>query len=138
MPPHSAQRAAGGLAVVPPGLPHALEGAGTVSSEASTDETLTPDGELPEFLAGPRGEDDLVVACGRVRAVYAGGLGLFDRLREPRGEASRIRKSKPLLARLPRVVRAVAGAVPHGLSLTKVERDVRGRPWPPGFGACPA
>ena len=70
------------LAVVPPLLAHALE-SGEVSSELTRDEALTQEGALMRLVAGPRGSGDLVVACGRVRAIYAGGLGLFDKMREP-------------------------------------------------------
>lgn len=70
------------LAIVPPGLTHALESGETPSAEATAQDGRS-DGSLVRFVAGPPGTDDLLIACGRVEAVYGGGLGLFDLMRDP-------------------------------------------------------
>lgn len=70
------------LAVVPPRVPHAIESGVVIRSETSTREAAADTDSLPTFLAGPRGADDLVVVCGRLRVSYGGGVGLFDLLEE--------------------------------------------------------
>lgn len=69
------------LAVVPPGLTHAIqcgEGSNVVGPEGQGD----PAAPICELFAGPRDQLRLTVACGRVQVDYAGGIGLFDHLRE--------------------------------------------------------
>jgi AraC family transcriptional activator of mtrCDE len=69
------------LAVMPPGLPHALQ-CGSVSNETGVDGQGDPQAPLCELVAGPSDQPRLTVACGRIQARYAGGIGLFDHLRE--------------------------------------------------------
>lgn len=70
------------LAVVPPRLIHSIETGESVAAETTTAESRADRDGLSEFVAGPRGDDDLVVACGRLTVTYAGGTGLFDLLPE--------------------------------------------------------
>lgn len=70
------------LALVPPQLEHAIESGETVLSEVSTREVGHEVQGLLEFHAGPESGSDLLVACGRVQATLAGGLGLFAMMRE--------------------------------------------------------
>lgn len=68
------------LAVVPPGLPHLLQcGTGPL---AETGPDGSPSDGILRIRAGPRGDDDLLVACGRIHATWGGALGLFDQLAE--------------------------------------------------------
>jgi AraC-like DNA-binding protein len=70
------------LAVVPPGIAHSIETGEAIVDETTTAESRSERGGLEEFVAGPRSEDDLIVACGRLKVTYGGGVGLFDLLRE--------------------------------------------------------
>lgn len=67
------------LAVMPPGLRHAIQ-CGTVCHETGTEGQGDAGAPLCELVAGPLSELRLTVACGRVQASYASGLGLFDHL----------------------------------------------------------
>lgn len=71
------------LALMPPGLNHAVECGADVRRESSIrgDEP----GPVCRFGAGPDEDDGrgLIVACGRIEATYGGGPGLFNLLREP-------------------------------------------------------
>jgi len=68
------------LAVVPAGLEHMLEcGTGNLAESPSAPDTSVG---MPALQAGPHGDEELVVACGRVRVTWGGALGLFDQLRD--------------------------------------------------------
>ncbi len=69
------------LAVIPPGLLHAIE-CGSVRHETGVEGQGDPGAPLCELLAGPLDQIRLTVACGRIQASYAGGPGLFDHLRD--------------------------------------------------------
>lgn len=71
------------LAIVPPQLRHAIESRDEPGHETTARLGSKGEGELLQFLAGPSGQRDLIVACGRLQAFYAGSLGLFDLLKEP-------------------------------------------------------
>lgn len=71
------------LAIVPPHLGHVLQCGAPRRGEALAPVGSADGDRLPRLVAGPRDPGDLQVACGRVRAVYGEGLGLFDLLREP-------------------------------------------------------
>lgn len=82
----------GTLGLVPARMPHSLRrGSGPHQTEtADIDRSRADATGLLRFVAGPDGgdpasdqEDRLVVACGELQALYAHGLGLFDRLAEP-------------------------------------------------------
>lgn len=71
-----------GLVVVPPGQPHGLTcGTPVRASAAAGDGPST--GSLAAHFAGAPNAAQLLVACGRIRATYALGLGLFDHLPQP-------------------------------------------------------
>jgi len=72
---------ANSLAIVPPGLTHAIQ-CGDGGNVAGLDGQGDPAAPLCELFAGPRDKLQLTVACGRVQVDYAGGIGLFDRLKE--------------------------------------------------------
>lgn len=69
------------LAVMPSGLSHAIQ-CSPVREEAGVEGQGDPEAPLCELVAGPVDHVKLSVACGRIRASYAGGLGLFDHLKE--------------------------------------------------------
>ncbi|MEA3411156.1 MAG: AraC family transcriptional regulator [Pseudomonadota bacterium] len=69
------------LAVMPPGLTHAIQ-CGSVSHETGVEGQGDPAAPLCELVAGPLDALSLTVACGRVQVSYAGGMGLFDHLKE--------------------------------------------------------
>lgn len=69
------------LAVMPPGLTHAIQ-CGCVSNETGVEGQGDDSAPLCELVAGPLDEVSLTVACGRVQVSYAGGMGLFDHLKE--------------------------------------------------------
>ena len=69
------------LAVMPPGLTHAVQ-CGTVGHETGVEGQGDPGAPLCELVAGPLDQLRLTVACGRVQVSYAGGMGLFDHLKE--------------------------------------------------------
>lgn len=70
------------LALVPPGAPHSLQNGSRAAREASAERSAGRGTGVPRLRAGPAGESDLRVACGRVEATYAGSIGLFDLLRD--------------------------------------------------------
>ena len=69
------------LAVVPPGVQHALRTPGTPSNELRIDSPPPPN-TIPNIVAGSSDDVDLLVACGLTRVRYGESLGLFDYLRE--------------------------------------------------------
>lgn len=69
------------LAVMPPGLKHAIQ-CGHVNNETGVEGQGDPNAPLCELVAGPLDELVLTVACGRIQVSYAGGMGLFDHLKE--------------------------------------------------------
>ena len=69
------------LAVVPPGVQHALRTPGTPSNELRIDSPPPPN-TIPNIVAGSSDDVDLLVACGLIRVRYGESLGLFDYLRE--------------------------------------------------------
>ena len=68
------------LAVVPKGVPHALECGAEVSSERVIQAPSTSEGVV-RLVAG-RGPADLRIACGVVSVKYGDSLGLFQHLRD--------------------------------------------------------
>jgi AraC-like DNA-binding protein len=72
----------GTIALVPPGLLHGIQcGEGPHGEEGVAGGGTT--GTLAEHTAGPADGDGVLVACGRIRAFYGSGLGLFEHLHEP-------------------------------------------------------
>ncbi len=69
------------LAVMPPGLTHAVQ-CGVVCNETGIDGQGDPKAPLCELVAGSLDDLALTVACGRIQVSYAGGMGLFDHLKE--------------------------------------------------------
>jgi AraC-like DNA-binding protein len=69
------------LAVMPPNLVHAVQ-CGNVCNEIGIDGQGDPDAPLCELVAGPLDNVALTIACGRIQVRYAGGMGLFDHLKE--------------------------------------------------------
>lgn len=70
------------LVVIPAGVAHSLQvGTGTVA-EGGTSESNEEDG-LTRIWAGPPEEETLLVACGHVRATWAGSVNLFGDLDAP-------------------------------------------------------
>lgn len=69
------------LAIMPPGLNHAIQ-CGCVNHETGVEGQGDPGAPLCELVAGPADDPGLTVACGRIQVSYAGGMGLFDHLRE--------------------------------------------------------
>jgi AraC family transcriptional activator of mtrCDE len=70
------------LAVIPPQLAHAVQ-FGAAANETELAGQGDPDAPLCELVAGVPDERELAVACGRIQARYAGGMGLFDHLKDP-------------------------------------------------------
>lgn len=70
------------MAVVPPHLSHAIECGPRVESETGVGGGPSSGDGIPLHLAGSPGDVEFIVACGRLRATYGVGLGLFDQLRE--------------------------------------------------------
>jgi AraC-like DNA-binding protein len=79
---------AGTLAIVPPHLVHSLQCGVPPFGERTADGGVSTGREMPDHAAGlePEGEtvdsDPLIVVCGRLEVTYAGGIGVFDQLRE--------------------------------------------------------
>jgi len=74
---------AASLAIVPPHLVHSLQCGLPPFGEAVAGDKASGPPDLPDHQAGPLDlADPLVVVCGRVRATYGGGPGLFDQLRD--------------------------------------------------------
>ena len=69
------------LAVMPPGLVHSIQ-CGSVSNETGVEGQGDPKAPLCELVAGPVDDEALTIACGRIQVSYAGGVGLFDHLKE--------------------------------------------------------
>jgi len=72
---------ANSLAVMPPNLVHAVQ-CGTVVNEVGIDGQGDPEAPLCELVAGSLEQIALTIACGRIQVNYAGGMGLFDHLKE--------------------------------------------------------
>lgn len=70
------------LALVPPGIPHSLDGADKPSHEQYGQTGIRADDQI-EFVAGPEGDRELFIVCGKLQATYGGGVGLFDLLHRP-------------------------------------------------------
>ena len=71
------------LALVPAGRAHSIEAGGGVDHEVQATDAAPRLKGLKVFEAGPRADDEFVVACGRLQARVQSGQGLFDRLEEP-------------------------------------------------------
>lgn len=69
------------LAIIPPGLDHYIQ-CGDVNNETGVDGQGDPNAPICELVAGPVEELTLIIACGRIQVNYAGGMGLFDHLKE--------------------------------------------------------
>ncbi len=69
------------LAIMPPNLSHSVQ-CGAVVHETGIDGQGDPDAPICELVAGSLDDLALTVACGRIQVSYAGGLGLFDHLKE--------------------------------------------------------
>lgn len=77
---HGLPLSRGTMALVPPRLLHGIQcGKGPHGEE---DASGGAPGALAQHTAGPEDRDGMLVACGRVRALYGSGLGLFDHLHE--------------------------------------------------------
>lgn len=70
------------LALVPPKVPHSIDGAEKPSHEQYGETGVRADDQI-EFVAGPDGDRELYIMCGRLQASYGGGVGLFDLLHHP-------------------------------------------------------
>jgi len=73
--------ASGSLAVMPVSITHAIQ-CGSVSNETGVEGQGDPGAPLCELVAGPLDQVRLTIACGRIQVSYAGGMGLFDHLKE--------------------------------------------------------
>lgn len=71
----------GALAVIPPGLAHALQ-CGSVRHVTGIAGQGDPKAALSELVAGPLEQLRVTVACGRIQAIYASGVGLFEHLKQ--------------------------------------------------------
>jgi len=69
------------MAIMPPNLVHAIQ-CGTVANEAGIDGQGDPKAPICELVAGSLDQVSLTIACGRIQVSYAGGMGLFDHLKE--------------------------------------------------------
>jgi len=69
------------LTIMPPSLTHAVQ-CGSVANEIGVDGQGDPNAPLCELVAGSLDEVRLTIACGRIQVNYAGGMGLFDHLKE--------------------------------------------------------
>jgi AraC-like DNA-binding protein len=67
------------MVIPPPGAPHRIGHADAVHTAAVTDARSTLPNGIVKITAGD-GSSDIQLACGVIRADYAGALGLFDRL----------------------------------------------------------
>lgn len=74
------------LAIVPPDLVHSLQCGVPPFGEETAGGTATDGREMPAHTAGisgdPYDEHPMIVVCGRLQVTYAGGIGVFDQLRE--------------------------------------------------------
>lgn len=71
------------VAIVPERRRHAIQSDDASPHEAFARGHPTDAAGLDHFIAGSEGDRELLFACGRVEALYAGGLGLFNLLDEP-------------------------------------------------------
>lgn len=69
------------LAIIPPGLTHAIQ-CGRVTHETGVEGQGDPSAPLCELVAGPLDRVKLTIACGRIQVTYAGGVGLFEHMKE--------------------------------------------------------
>jgi AraC-like DNA-binding protein len=69
------------LAVVPAGMPHAIECGEFVEHEATPSDGDSSPCSLAQFSAQDD-ETQFRAACGRVQVTFGGSLGIFDRMRE--------------------------------------------------------
>jgi AraC family transcriptional regulator, activator of mtrCDE len=69
------------LAIMPPNIVHAIQ-CGSVQNETGVEGQGDPGAPLCELVAGPLDQVRLTIACGRIQVSYAGGMGLFDHLKE--------------------------------------------------------
>lgn len=67
------------MLIPPPGAPHTVGHADAVRTAAADDARTTLPNGIVKITAGD-GSNDIQLACGAIRADYAGALGLFDRL----------------------------------------------------------
>jgi AraC family transcriptional activator of mtrCDE len=70
------------LAVVPTQLQHDLECGREVTRSAKIGDHGPTDTPIPYYIAGSTGSVELVVACGRIQAIYGAGMDLFGQLRD--------------------------------------------------------
>ena len=66
------------LALVPQQRTHVIQTGSKPFDEAPPTVGDPGHKERLQFVAGPDGDRELLIACGRLQAVYAGGFGLFD------------------------------------------------------------
>jgi AraC family transcriptional activator of mtrCDE len=71
------------LAIVPEQRGHTIQAGDAAGRERGTDHGGADASGLLRFVAGTDGDQRLLVACGRLHALYAGQLGLFDLLDQP-------------------------------------------------------
>ena len=69
------------LAVMPPNMVQAVQ-CGSVCNETGIDGQGDPEAPICELVAGSLENIALTIACGRIQVSYAGGMGLFDHLKE--------------------------------------------------------
>ena len=69
------------LAVMPPNLVHAVQ-CGSVANEFDYEGQDDPDAPVCELVAGSPTQIALTIVSGLIQASYAGGVGLFDHLKE--------------------------------------------------------
>ena len=70
------------LALVPAGFKHDLVCGREVNDSAKVGDGEPSDTPIPFYVAGPTGNMELMVACGRIQAVYGAGVELFGQLRD--------------------------------------------------------
>jgi AraC-like DNA-binding protein len=70
------------LAIVPARLQHTISSGSGASHERHATSTPDDGGPPARLVAGPQERVELRIACGRMEAVYARGMGLFDLMRE--------------------------------------------------------
>jgi len=70
------------LAVVPTRQEHDLECGRDVTRSAKVGEGGPSDTPIPFYIAGSTGSMELMVACGRIQAIYGAGMDLFGQLRD--------------------------------------------------------
>jgi len=70
------------LVIVPTRLQHDLECGHEVSHSAKVGDGEPSDTPIPYYIAGSTGNMELMVACGRIHAVYGAGVDLFGQLND--------------------------------------------------------